>query len=81
MLDAPQKKIQEKLDLWVNKATVDAYPAELGEWLRQMEDDMTQISNLVYFQPLQRDEQKTVVGSSLSQPPKSAHTGVGTKKE
>ena len=81
MLDAPQKKIQEKLDLWVNKATVDAYKAELGEWLWQMEDNMSQIYNLVYFQPPRRDERQTVVGSSSSQLPKSAHTGVGTKKE
>lgn len=78
MLDASQKKM--KLDLWVNKATVEAYPAELGEWLWQMEDNMSQIYNLVYFQPLQRDERQTVVGSSSSQPPKSAHTGVGIKK-
>ena len=81
MLDAPQKKIQEKLDLWVNKATVYAYKAELGEWLWQMEDNMSQIYNLVYFQPPRRDERQTVVGSSSSQLPKSAHTGVGTKKE
>lgn len=79
-LDASQKKTQEELNLSVNKVTVDAYIAELGEWLWQMGDDMSRISNFVYFQPLQRDERQTVVGSSLSQPPKSAHTGVGIKK-
>ena len=80
-LDASQKKTQEELNLWVNKATVDAYIAELGEWLWQMGDDMSQIYNLANLQPPRRDERRTVVGSSSSQPPKSAHTGVGTKKE
>ncbi len=80
-LDASQKKTQEELNLRVNKTTVDAYTAELGEWLWQMGDDMSQIYNLANLQPPRRDERETVVGSSSSQPPKSAHTGVGTKKE
>ena len=79
-LDASQKKTQEELNLWVNKTAVDAYKDELGEWLWQMGDNMSQIDNLVYFQPPRRDERQTVVGSSSSQPPKSAHTGVGIKK-
>ena len=80
-LDASQKKTQEELNLRVNKTTVDAYTDELGEWLWQMGDDMSQIYNLANLQPPRRDERETVVGSSSSQPPKSAHTGVGTKKE
>ncbi len=79
-LDASQKKTQE-LNFWINKVTVDAYKDELGDWLWQMGDNMSQIYNLVYFQPPRRDERQTVVGSSSSQLPKSAHTGVGTKKE
>lgn len=80
-LDASQKKTQEELNLRVNKTTVDAYTDELGEWLWQMGDNMSQIYNLANLQPPRRDERETVVGSSSSQPPKSAHTGVGTKKE
>ena len=60
-LDASQKKTQE-LNFWINKVAVDAYKDELGDWLWQMGDDMSQIYNLVYFQPPRRDERETVVG-------------------
>ena len=60
-LDASQKKTQE-LNFWIDKVTVDAYKDELGDWLWQMGDDMSQIYNLVYFQPPRRDERETVVG-------------------
>ena len=60
-LDASQKKTQE-LNFCINKVTVDAYKDELGEWLWQMGDNMSQIYNLVYFQPPRRDERETVVG-------------------